>query len=155
MPSGLRDPSNRQFSESRWCQLSKFSGKFKYRDKYKDKYRDKYKDKDKWREKVRHQWCHIFSKSWWQKNSEYDLGQAGSKKIQRQTQRQIQEQPTDLWCYVFLERRWQKESDYGEYAEYANYFLLCFSFPPKKYFPFPNISSFYFSVFFLHKKTFS
>ena len=43
LPSGLRDPSNRIFSESPWCQLSKF----KYRDKYKDKYRDKYKDRDK------------------------------------------------------------------------------------------------------------
>ena len=49
LPSGLRDPSNRIFSESPWCQLSKFGQKFKYRDKYKYKYkyRDKYKDRDK------------------------------------------------------------------------------------------------------------
>ena len=41
--SGLRDPSTHIFSESWWCQLSKFGWKYKY----KDKYRDKYKDRDK------------------------------------------------------------------------------------------------------------
>ena len=47
LPSDLRDPTNHTFSESQWCQLSKFGRKFKYRDKYKEKYRDKYKDRDK------------------------------------------------------------------------------------------------------------
>ena len=45
LPLGLRYPSNRIFSESRWCQLSKFGRKYKYKDKYRDK--DKYKDRDK------------------------------------------------------------------------------------------------------------
>ena len=39
LPSGLRDPSNRIFSESPWCQLSKFGRKLKYRDKYKDRHK--------------------------------------------------------------------------------------------------------------------
>ena len=43
LPSGLRYPSNRIFSESWWCQLSKFGRKYKYKDKYRDKY--KYRDK--------------------------------------------------------------------------------------------------------------
>ena len=43
LPSGLRYPSNHIFSESWWCQLSKFRRKYKY----KDKYRYKYKDRDK------------------------------------------------------------------------------------------------------------
>ena len=42
-PSGLRNPSKRIFSESPWCQISKFGQIYKY--KYKD--RDKYKYKDK------------------------------------------------------------------------------------------------------------
>ena len=43
LPSGLRYPSNHIFSESWWCQLSKFGRKYKYKDKYRDKY--KYRDK--------------------------------------------------------------------------------------------------------------
>ena len=43
LPSGLWYPSNRIFSESWWCQLSKFGRKYKYKDKYRDKY--KYRDK--------------------------------------------------------------------------------------------------------------
>ena len=43
LTSGLRYPSNRIFSESWWCQLSKFGRKYKYKDKYRDKY--KYRDK--------------------------------------------------------------------------------------------------------------
>ena len=43
LPSDLRDPSNHTFSESPWCQLSKFGRKYKYKDKYTDKY--KYRDK--------------------------------------------------------------------------------------------------------------
>ena len=43
LPSGLRYPSNRIFSESWRCQLSKFGQKYKY----KDKHTDKYKDRDK------------------------------------------------------------------------------------------------------------
>ena len=31
VPSGLRDPSNRIFSESPWCQLYKFGRKYKYK----------------------------------------------------------------------------------------------------------------------------
>ena len=41
LPSGLWYPSNRIFSESWWCQPSKFGRK------YKDKYRDKYKYSNK------------------------------------------------------------------------------------------------------------
>ena len=51
LPSGLRDPSNRIFSESPWCQLSKFRQKYKYRDKDKDKDKDKDNDKDKDKDK--------------------------------------------------------------------------------------------------------
>ena len=43
LPPGLRYPSNHIFSESWWCQLSKFGQKYKYKDKYRDKY--KYRDK--------------------------------------------------------------------------------------------------------------
>ena len=43
LPSGLRYPSNRIFSESWWCQLPKFGRTYKYKDKYRDKY--KYRDK--------------------------------------------------------------------------------------------------------------
>ena len=63
------------------------------------------------------------------RDSDYDMKQAGSKKIQiqrqtqSQTQRQIQiqrlikEQPTDLQqCDMFMERRWQDESEHAEYA---------------------------------------
>ena len=43
LPSGLRYPSNHIFSESWWCQRSKFGRKYKYKDKYRGKY--KYRDK--------------------------------------------------------------------------------------------------------------
>ena len=39
--SGLRYPSNRIFSQSWWCQLSKLGQKYKYKDKYTDKYKDR------------------------------------------------------------------------------------------------------------------
>ena len=38
LPSCLRCPSSRLFSESWWCQLSKFGRKYKYKGKYTDKY---------------------------------------------------------------------------------------------------------------------
>ena len=43
LQSGLRNPSNRLFSERWWWQLCKFEQKYKD----KDKYTDKYKDRDK------------------------------------------------------------------------------------------------------------
>ena len=46
LPSGLRDPSNRIFSESPWCQLFKIGRKYNYRDKYRDKFNNKYKKSD-------------------------------------------------------------------------------------------------------------
>ena len=39
--SGLRNPSTQTFSESPWCQLSKFGRKYKFKDNYKDNDKDK------------------------------------------------------------------------------------------------------------------
>ena len=46
LPAGPRDPSYRIFSESPWCQLSKFGRKYKY--KYKHRHKYKYHDQQQY-----------------------------------------------------------------------------------------------------------